>query len=480
MAARLWSVLVVVAVAAMGCGPGPSVEVEGSGASVQTTRLDGRDVVRPTARTTEGSSSSGPPDDGSSTMPERSSGDEPSPMPTPPAAVTTGARSLIEGGMEPLAGRRVGLIANRASMVGDRPLIDVLHDDPSVDLVALFAPEHGITAEIGAGETADDGLDRATGLTVYSLYGVERAPTVDSLSGVDVLVFDLQDVGTRFYTYTATMGLAMRSAARAGIPFVVLDRPNPLGGDRPDGPLRAPDQDSFVGLYPIPSVHGLTAGELAWAIKGERWLEGLDRLDLRVVELEGWDRQFRWGETGLDWEPPSPGLPTAETALLYPATVLLEATTVSHGRGTDHPFRQVGAPGLDGPELTRRLEEVGLSGVRFEVVRFTPDEPSDDPADRPAVAHAGVEVVGVRLQVTDATAVRPMEIAVHLLHHLLELAGPEIIDQPDLFDRLAGHPSLRRDLAGGRAPADIVASWDADLEAWDEIHRRYRLYELDP
>lgn len=391
---------------------------------------------------------------------------------TPPAGdgpavsdrVRIGAEVLVEEGFPPLLGRRVGLIANRASVVGGQPLIDVLADHPDIELVALFAPEHGLGADDEAGETVADGLDPDTGLTVHSLYGDERAPTVDVLAELDVLVFDLQDAGARFYTYTSTLGLAMQAAAEADVPVVVLDRPNPLGGDRPDGQLLDPGHASFIGLYPIPMLHGLTAGELALAIRGEGWLTGLDGLDLEVIGLDGWDRSARWDDTGLDWVAPSPGLPSPELALLYPTTVLLEATTVSFGRGTDRPFGQFGAPWLDAEALVAELDAIGLAGVGFETTTFVPDgEPTPVPA--------------VRLTVVDRETIRPLLVGVHVLDRLIAQAGDRtIVDRPDFLDLLAGGPALRQDLAAGRDPADIAAGWADDLDGWERTRAPYLLY----
>lgn len=382
-----------------------------------------------------------------------------------PPRVVTGAAALLADDGGPLRGRRVGLIANRSSTVDGQSTIDLLFDHPEVELVALFAPEHGLRADGEAGATVVDEVDPVTGVTVHSLYGADRAPRAADLAGVDVLVFDLQDVGARFYTYTATMGLAMQAAAGAGVDVVVLDRPNPLGGDRPDGPVRGDDQESFVSLYPVPSLHALTAGELALAIQGEGWLDGLDDLDLEIVPVQGWDRSQRWPNTGLPWVAPSPGLPSEEAALLYPATVLLEATTLSFGRGTDRPFTQFGASWLDGAAMAERLTAAGLPGVRFEATTFTPEGSETLP--------------GVRLEVTDPAALRPMAVAVHVVHQILvaaEQVGQEVIDRPDYFDLLAGGPGLREELQAGRPPSDIVASWASDLDRWDEIVQRYRLY----
>ncbi len=377
--------------------------------------------------------------------------------------MVTGAAALVDGGLQPLLGRRVGLIANRASTVDGERLIDILARHPEVELVALFAPEHGVEAAGDAGATVLDGIDTATGVPVQSLYDDDRAPDAEVLADLDVLVFDLQDVGARFYTYVSTLGLAMQAAAAAEVPVLVLDRPNPLGGDRPDGPALTDEQRSFVGLYPIPALHGMTVGELALAIQGEVWLDGVDGLALEVIEVQGWDRSQRWSDTGLAWTAPSPGLPRAELASLYPATVLLEATTVSFGRGTDRPFGQFGAAWLDAEAMVERLDRSGLAGFAFEVVTFTDED--------------GVLVPGVSLAVTDPAVARPMEAGVHIVHHLLALAGDEIvIDRPDFFDLLAGTGSLRRDLSAGVDPAAIVGSWSGDLDAWAEVRAPYLRY----
>ncbi len=392
-----------------------------------------------------------------------------------------GAGVLEAEGFSEISGRRVGLVASRASVVGERSVIDLVADADEVELVAIFAPEHGVRAEAGAGEQVADDVDPVTGLPVFSLYGSTRRPTAEMLAGIDVLLFDLQDVGTRFYTYTATMGLAMQSAAEAGIPFVVLDRPNPLGGTVVDGPVRDDDQESFISQYPVPSAHGMTAGELALAIRGEGWLDGLGDLDLRIVELAGWDRDDRWADTGLGWVPPSPGLPTVDAAMVYPATVLFEGTSLSYGRGTDHPFQQVGAPWIDGKAMADSLNDVGLSGIRFEPVSYIP---TTDPPNGPAAAdpqYEGQVVSGVRLDITDRVALRPVAVGIHLMAAVLAQAeldpqAPEVISRPEFFDLLAGTAATRQLLTAGVAPEEIIESWSASLAQFELVRSAYLLY----
>ncbi len=397
-----------------------------------------------------------------------------------------GAAVSAARGFSDFSGQRVGLIASRASVVGDRTVIDLLAESESVDLVSVFAAEHGIRADGDAGTVIEDGVDPITGLPVHSLYGSTRSPTAEMLADVDVLVFDLQDVGARFYTYTATMGLAMQAAAGAGIPFVVMDRPNPLGGTAIGGAVRDEDHGSFVGQYPIPAVHGMTAAELALAIRGEAWLEGLEGLDLRVVPMAGWTRGDQWADTGLAWVPPSPGLPNAATTLVYPATVLFEASTLSFGRGTDHPFGQIGAPWLDGEALARALNARNLPGIRFRAVTFTP---SATPGAGPPVTdprYEGTELSGVRLEPADPWRFDPAAVGVHLLAEVLAQAAvvgstdatgrPVVIDRPAFFDLLAGTANIRQGLLEGRPAEEIVGSWSDDLARFDTLRAGYLLY----
>jgi uncharacterized protein YbbC (DUF1343 family) len=484
--AVVWLVAAAV-LAACGSNADPTTANQPDAAPTESTdSLPGETAsvaTEPDESTTEATDGSGSgPEPGTTGSDQPATGDiGPGSGPQSDASITLGATRFLDRGFSDFSGRRIGLVASRASVVDGRSVIDLLAEHPDVDLVAIFTPEHGLRADGGAGELIDDEIDPRTGLPVFSLYGDTRQPTPDMVAGIDVLVFDLQDVGARYYTYTATMGLAMQAASRAGIPFVVLDRPNPLGGEAADGPLRAPDQVSFVSQYPTPSLHGLTSGELARAVKGERWLPDLDSLDLRVMALDGWSRSDRWPDTGLPWLAPSPGLPTVDAALAYPATVLFEATTLSYGRGTDRPFQQVGAPWLDGGALAETLNRQALAGVTFSPVSFVPttDPPNGPPAANPQ--YDGVEVSGVRLEITDHRTVRPTAIGIHLLAAVLDQAraadqGVEVIDRAQFFDLLAGTPTVRSSLLADQDPAAIIASWDDDLARFDEIRARYLLY----
>ena len=375
-----------------------------------------------------------------------------------------------------LVGRRVGVILNHASTVDGQSLLDVLVEAPDVEVIAAFGPEHGVRGAAAAGAPVADDVDPTTGVPVYSLYGDQRRPSAEMLAGVEVLVFDLQDVGARPYTYVSTMGLAMQAAAEAGITFVVLDRPNPLGGELVAGPVTETSFASFVGQYPIPLVHGLTPGELARAIKGEGWLDGVGSLDLQVVALEGWARGDRWSDTGRPWLAPSPSLPSPMAAAVYPGTVLFEATTLSVGRGTDEPFTIVGAPWVDGAALAARMNELGLAGVRFEAARSTP-VPS---ASVPEPPYAGEEIGAVRIVPIDRSF-RPVATGVHLLvearSHAADQGAGEVVARPEWLDLLAGTDALRHGLERGASAGELIEAWRAEVAAFEELRRPYLLYE---
>src|SRR5690606_25114023 len=262
----------------------------------------------------------------------------------PEPAVRLGIDVLMAQGAGALEGMRVGLITNHTGRDAQgRSTIDLLHGHPRIELVALFSPEHGIRGTARPGERVSSGRDEETGLPIHSLYGETREPTAAMLEGLDALVFDIQDVGARYYTYVWTMTLAMQAAARHGLRFVVLDRPNPIGGELVQGTVLEPAHATFVGLYPVPMRHGLTAGELA-RLANEEFGIGAD---LEVVRMEGWRRSQWWDETGLPWTPPSPNMPDLESATHYPGTCLFEGTNLSVGRGTSAAFQQIGAPWLD-------------------------------------------------------------------------------------------------------------------------------------
>jgi uncharacterized protein YbbC (DUF1343 family) len=391
-------------------------------------------------------------------------------------SVKVGAKLLHESGYAELDGLRVGLVTNQTAVVDGTHLIDLMDRSGEVHLAAIFAPEHGLRGLKEDGVQIGERLDERTGAPIYSLYGKVRKPNPEMLRDLDILLFDIQDIGARFYTYISTMGLAMQAAAAAHLPFVVLDRPNPLGGEYVAGPVREEGYGSFVGEYPIPVAHGLTVGELALMIRGERMLPGLGGLDLRVIRMEGWRRGMEWGEAGLEWVRTSPNIPDWDTALLYPGLCFIEGTIANEGRGTREPFRLAGIPGADADGLAGRLNDRELPGVRFEPARYTP---RSIPGMCSAPKFRDREVAGVRIVITDPSAFQPVETGVHLLCALYASLGKEERERffrAKGFDRLAGTASLRRAIGEGADPEEIIASWEEELERFAEKRRKYLLY----
>jgi uncharacterized protein YbbC (DUF1343 family) len=394
-----------------------------------------------------------------------------------PHRITTGAERLAASGFAALAGKRVGLITNQTGRVGAEHLADLLATAHNVKLTAIFAPEHGFRGKAEAGANVRSGIDAKTGAPVYSLYGATKKPTPAMLRNLDVLVFDIQDVGVRFYTYISTMGLAMQAAAAAGIPFVVLDRPNPLGGEYVSGFVLEPPFRSFVGQYPIPIVHGLTVGELARMIKDEKWLSGLGALDLQVVEMQGWQRSMRWPQTERTWVATSPNIPTFEAALVYPGIGIVGEAEVSEGRGTPTPFSLFGAPWLDGPRMAARLNALGLPGVQFQRATFTPRSIAGV-ATHPRFV--GTSLSGVRVVVTDAARIEPLEVGMHVLSAIAAEARPKgitpLFANLKMLHAIAGTKRLHDMLSGGRDGVALIAAWQTEVAQFKALRARYLLY----
>ena len=391
--------------------------------------------------------------------------------------VITGAQALATRNFDSLKGKRIGLITNHTAKVGDQQLSWLLARLTDVKLGAIFVPEHGLSGTVEAGKSVTNGIDKVTGVPIFSLFGTNLRPKLETLHNLDALVFDIQDIGVRFYTYISTMGLAMQAAAEAKIPFIVLDRPNPLGGDYVAGFVLRPDQRSFVGQYEIPLVHGLTVGELAKLIKGEHLLPGLEQLKLDVVKMNGWQRRMRWPDTGLEWIPTSPNIVDFETALVYPGAGFFEATVASEGRGTLTPFKVVGAPWADGEQLSNWLNSADLPGVRFESVSFVPHS-IQGMADHPRLS--GQNVHGIRIIVTDIKQFLPVETGVYMLQAFKRQANlknsERLISDERFFNKLAGNQDLSNFINKKRPASEIISMWQAEVDKFDTVRRRYFLY----
>jgi len=388
------------------------------------------------------------------------------PPAVPAAAVQPGIESLLADSLHLVRGRRVGLITNHTGIDAEGvSTIDRLFRHPEVHLVALFAPEHGIRGIVEAGERVDFTRDAETGLPIHSLYGATQRPTPAMLEEIDVLLFDILDIGTRYYTYIYTLGLAMEAAGEAGIPFVVLDRPNVIGGELVQGNVLDPAFSSFIGLYPLPIRHGMTPGELSRFYRDRLGIS----VELRVAPLRGWSRSMGFGDTGLPWLRPSPSMPSEESALHYPGTCLFEGTPFSVGRGTEHAFQQVGAPWIDTEAWKAALDARGFPGVRFERVRFTPEAPGDGKFPE-------VEVPGIRLHVTDRNRYDPTAVGVAMVVEARRLSGGNWRWRADHFDRLAGTDQLRLGIEAGAEIEELRSEWDAQLHRFQLDRKPALLY----
>lgn len=371
-----------------------------------------------------------------------------------------GVDALRREGFARLNGARVGLITNHTGLSADgQATRDLLHEAPGVTLAALFSPEHGLHGALDA--NVDDSRDARTGLPVHSLYGARSRPTPEQLAGLDTLVYDIQDIGTRFYTYVSTLALCLEAADAHGLRFVVLDRPNPIGGASVEGPLADVDTLSFTACHSIPVRHGLTVGELARLLRAEKSLY----LDLEVVGVENWRRNALWEATGLTWVNPSPNMRSLTQALLYPGVGLLETTNVSVGRGTDTPFEVAGAPWLDGRRLARALNRLDLPGVGFIPVRFTPQ----------ASIHAGALCGGVNIVVVARSRFRPVLTGLAIAQTLRD-HYPEAWESPRFSVLLANRAAFAAFQSGASALA-LATSWRSSLRAFRRRCQPYLLYD---
>lgn len=383
--------------------------------------------------------------------------------------VTVGAEVLLNEHLEELEGKRIGLVMNPTARVGDAHMVDLLVDR-GVNVTALFAPEHGFRGDFGAGETIEGGMDQATGLPVFSLYGETKEPTADMLAEVDLLLFDMQDVGARFYTYNVTLGNILKASAEHDVPVWVLDRPNPAGGNFISGWMLEDEHRSFVGAYPIPMVHGMTLGELANMMVGEQWIEQAGQAQLRIIPMKGWERSMRWPQTGLEWIPPSPNLPSYKHAFIYLGTVLFEGTNLSEGRGTPDPFLNIGSPNteLTSSHVAQLRRE--FDGVNVERISF---RPKSLPGKAPNPKYEGELCQGLQFQITNIKAFDPVRLGAYTLDMLLK-ATPDSevrdfieslsgIDKALLMDQLEGH--------------SYQEQWEATAEEFSRQRAPYLMYE---
>ena len=379
--------------------------------------------------------------------------------------VTPGVEVLFDSQKSLLKGKRVGLITNPTGIDSNlNSIVDLFDKDPDVKLTALYGPEHGVRGDAQAGASVEFYIDEKTGLPVYSLYGNTKKPTKEMLKDVDVLVFDIQDVGTRYYTYIYTMAYAMEAAKENNIPFVVLDRPNPLGGTSVEGPVLEPEYSSFVGLYPIPLKHGMTVGELATLFNQEFDIHA----DLKVIKMKGWKRSMDYDDTGLPFVLPSPNMPTVSTTFVYPATGLIEGTNLSEGRGTTKPFELIGAPYINSTDLAAKLNALKLPGVTFRAASFTPT----------ISKHANKLTHGVEIYVTDRNRFEAVRTGLSIIKTVHDMYPNDFeFLAANNFSLLIGNDWVRQMILDGASVDSIMKKYQGDLKEFKKLRSKYLIYK---
>ncbi len=388
--------------------------------------------------------------------------------------VLTGADLLISENMDLIKGKSLGIVTNHTAILSDGThLVDSLVKLQGVHIAALFGPEHGIRGNAANGAVINDSMDPQTGIKVISLYGQTRKPTKEMLQGIDVLIYDIQDVGVRFYTFISTLYYVMEAAAENNIPVIVLDRPDPINGNYVAGPVRDDSLRSFVGIVTIPIAYGLTAGELAMLYNGEGMLEGGVKADLHVIKMKNWKRSSYYDETGLPWVKPSPNIPYIETTIAYPGTCLIEGTNVSEGRGTMNPFLQIGAPYIKSDELIAKMKALGIEGAQLDTISYIPKEipgMATNPKYENELCH------GVKIKVTDRNSFNSVDFGIKLIYALHQLYPNEFTIRESGYERLLGDIEGAEKIMTGKTPQEIESSWNTKLENFKKIRTKYIIY----
>lgn len=387
------------------------------------------------------------------------------------SVLVLGDDQLIREDIDFIKGKPLGLVVNRASTLSNGVLLtDTLAKISGINIKAIFTPEHGFDISFAAGKQVSDTLSGI--IPVYSLYGKNKKPTSEMLKDIDLIIFDLQDVGSRFFTYISTLYYVVQAAAEYNIPLMVLDRPNPLGGIKVEGPVLSPDMESFIGIAPIPVIHGMTTGELANLFAGE-YINNSEYRSLRIIKMKNWKRDSYFGDYKLKWTAPSPNIPDPETAFIYPATAFLEGTNVSEGRGTDKPFKLIGAPFINPDDLAMELDSLLHPGIIIEPVSFMPVNipgKSENPKFENKMCR------GIRLRLENPDYFKPVDFSIKLLFVLHKLYPEKFKFNADYFDKLTGRRTVREMLMSGKTPDYIIDSWQSDLSGFLKFRTQYLLY----
>ncbi len=384
-----------------------------------------------------------------------------------------GDELLLKENIELLKDKRVGVVTNHSAVLPNNVhLVDTLLT-LGINITALFSPEHGIRGEISDGSKISSSTDDKTGIPIFSLYGNVKKPTKEMLKNIDIILFDIQDIGVRFYTYISTLYYLLQSAAENNLSVIVLDRPNPSTGMRVSGTVLDTAFKSFIGIAPIPVLHGMTIGELAELFVEENFINTSSKPELTVIKMNGWKRNYFWDDIDREWIPTSPNIPSFETALIYPGTAFIEGTNISEGRGTGDPFLTIGAPFISSEELINILKSLQIAGVDFSPSSFTPVN------IKGKVVHpkyGGIKCYGLKFNLTDKKKFNAVEFGVYLIYSLLKLYPDNFKFKDNYFDKLAGNDKLRKDLLAGKNPSAIISSWEIELEKFKSIRKKYLLY----
>lgn len=395
--------------------------------------------------------------------------------------VIVGADIAVNSNFNLLKNRKIGVITNHSAYLSNGiHLADALYESKDIKIVAFFGPEHGIRGDSPDGIKVSHEEDPKTKIKIYSLYGKTNKPTPEMLEGIDTLIYDIQDIGARFYTYISTLFLTMEAAAEQDLEYIILDRPNPITGIRTEGPMLDPNFKSFVGLVSIPVIHGMTVGELANFVNNEGWLENGVKAKLKIIRMEGWNRNMWYDETGLNWIKPSPNMTTLKTAVVYPGTCLFEGTNISEGRGTNHPFEMVGAPFINGKKLAEEMNLFKLPGVIFKPVHFTPkniNKITNSPK------YISQKCSGVFIEITDRNIYEPIKVALYLLSKIKEMYPDNFNWRPRskstghyYIDLLSGTDLIRKMIDNGNDPEKIYSHQIFDKSEFIEKRDKYLLY----
>jgi uncharacterized protein YbbC (DUF1343 family) len=389
------------------------------------------------------------------------------------AKVKSGADVLFAKHLPQLIGKRVGVICHQTSVLSNGVhLVDTLLKS-GVNATTLFSPEHGIRGNLPAGQKYESNNDKKTGLPVYSLYWKNLKPTPEMLKDIDIIIFDLQDVGVRFYTYSITMAYAMQAAAENGKKFIVLDRPNPINGIEVEGTILDTSFKSGVGILPIPIRHGLTVGEMAKMIVGEKWLDNITNLDLQVIPMEGWKREMYYDETHLPWIRPSPNMISVSTAIVYPGTCLIEGTNVSEGRGTSKPFEYIGAPWIDSNRLAQKLNSIKLKGVVLEPIEFIPKSDSISSAN---IKYENLKCGGVYIKVTNRKVFKSVLTGMNIIQIIYQLYPEQFVFNSKIFDRLAGGTRIREGILANKPVQILLDIKEKKFKYFRQNRLKYLIY----